>query len=52
MKGTRITLALFLLAIFAGLAGGLIAQQKAPQAQATFIYNTTDQVTIDGTVRK
>jgi uncharacterized protein YdeI (BOF family) len=52
MKGIRIALALFLLAVFAGVAGVLLAQEKAPHAQPTYVYNTADQVTLEGTVEE
>lgn len=52
MKGIRVSLALFLLAAVAGMVGGLIAQDKAAQNHATYVYNTTDQVTVEGTVQE
>ncbi len=52
MKGIRIALVLFLAVILAGVAGSLIAQEKAPLAHTTYIYNTTDQITFEGVVQE
>ena len=52
MRKLQITLASLLLLFFAGAACRMIAQDKVPPANGTFVYNVADQVTVEGTIQE
>jgi DNA/RNA endonuclease YhcR with UshA esterase domain len=52
MKKLEITLGTLLLLTFAAAACSLLAQDKTPPTHESFIYNNSDQITVEGTIQE